>query len=135
MEMSSAMVQTLISSAIEQASSDFKRPICVAVCDKFGFLLSFTRMPGAPIRSIAIAQGKAYTAARMGVNTDAFLDRLHRENLQPGYFCDPLLTGLPGGSVLKNSAGEVIGAAGVSGLLVQEDQAIANAMAATTQKV
>lgn len=135
MEMTLAMIQDLISRAIEQANSEFKRPICVAICDKFGLLLAFTRMPGAPVRSIAIAQGKAYTSARMGVNTDAFLERLHRENLQPGYFCDPLFTGLPGGSVLKNSAGEIIGAAGVSGLTVQEDQVIADRMAASMQKV
>jgi len=132
--MSLALVQDLISSAIEQARSDFKRPVCIAVCDRYGLLLAFTRMPGAPVRSIAISQGKAYTAARMGVGTDAFLERLHRENLQPGYFCDPLLTGLPGGAVLKNAAGEIIGAAGVSGLLVQEDQVIANMMAATASQ-
>ncbi len=134
MEISLAMVQNLTSRAIELANSEFKRPICVAVCDKFGLLLAFTRMPGAPVRSIAIAQGKAYTAARMGVNTDAFLERLHRENLQPGYFCDPLFTALPGGSVLKTHAGEIIGAAGISGLTVQEDQVIADMMAATVQK-
>jgi uncharacterized protein GlcG (DUF336 family) len=134
MEMDLTIVQGLIAQAIEQARSEFGRPICIAVCDKHGFLLSFARMPGAPIRSIAIAQGKAYTAARMGVNTEAFLERLHRENLQPGYFCDPLLTGLPGGSVLKNRAGEVIGAVGVSGLLTQEDQTITNALAVAMQE-
>ncbi len=128
------MVQDLMSRAIEQARSEFKRPVCIAVCDAYGLLLSFTRMPGAPVRSIAIAQGKAYTAARMGVGTDAFLERLHRENLQPGYFCDPLFTGLPGGAVLKNSAGEIIGAAGVSGMAVQDDQIIANMMASITQQ-
>lgn len=135
MEMSLTLIQDLVAKAIEQANSEFKRPICIAVCDQVGLLLSFTRMPGAPIRSIAIAQGKAYTSARMCINTDAFLERLQRENLQPGYFCDPLLTGLPGGSVLKNAAGEIIGAAGISGLTVQEDQAIANTMAAMTQKI
>lgn len=127
------MVQDLTARAVEKARSEFKRPICVAVCDKNGLLLSFMRMPGATIRSIAIAQGKAYTAARMGVNTDAFLERLQRENLQASYFCDPLFTALPGGTVLKNSAGEIIGAAGISGLTVQEDQAIASMMAATTE--
>jgi uncharacterized protein GlcG (DUF336 family) len=45
------------------------------------------------------------------------------------------LTGLPGGAVLRNSAGELIGAAGISGLAVEEDQAIADAMAAITQKI
>jgi uncharacterized protein GlcG (DUF336 family) len=135
MEMSLPVVQDLIARAVEQAHNEFHRPICAAVCDRYGFLLSFLRMPGAPVRSIAIAQGKAYTAARMGVNTAAFLERLHRENLQPAWFCDPLLTGLPGGVVLKNSAGEVIGAAGISGLAVEEDQIIADTMAAVVREI
>jgi glc operon protein GlcG len=128
------LAQKLVAQALAQAQSEFKRPVCVAVCDKFGFLLAFARMSGAPVRSIAIAQGKAYTAARMGVNTDAFLERLHRENVPASYFCDPLLTGMPGGAVLKDASGAIIGATGVSGLAPQEDQAIVNAMAAAIQK-
>ena len=128
------MVHGLISQALAQAQNEFKRPLCVAVCDKNGLLVSFARMPGAPVRSIAIAQGKAYTAARMGVSTDAFLERLRREDLSASYFCDPLLTALPGGVVLKDAAGAVVGAAGVSGLASHEDQAVANAMAAMSQK-
>jgi glc operon protein GlcG len=134
MEMSLEMVQNLISKAIEQASSEFKRPICVAVCDRYGFLLSFTRMPGATIRSIPISQGKAYTAAFMGMDTDAFSERLYRENVPASFFCDDHLTGLPGGVVLKDSVGVIIGAAGVSGLTPQEDQSIANMMAAICQE-
>jgi uncharacterized protein GlcG (DUF336 family) len=45
------------------------------------------------------------------------------------------LTGLPGGAVLRNSAGEVIGAAGISGLAVEEDQIIADRMAAVAQEI
>ena len=55
--------------AMASAKQEFKRPICVAVCDPQGFLLAFARMEGAPVRSIQISQGKAYTAARMGVST------------------------------------------------------------------
>lgn len=134
MEMTLELAQNLVAQALAQAQSEFKRPVCVAVCDKFGFLVAFARMPGAPVRSIAIAQGKAYTAARMGVNTDAFLERLHRENVPASSFCDPLLTGLPGGALLKASTGAIVGAAGISGLAPLEDQAIANIMAATSQK-
>ena len=134
MEMILELAQKLIAQALAQAQTDFKRPVCVAVCDKFGFLLAFARMPGAPVRCIAISQGKAYTAARMCVNTDAFLERLHRENMPASYFCDPLLTGMPGGAVLKDSTGAIVGAAGISGLAPQEDQAIANALAAVSQK-
>lgn len=128
------LAQKLVVKAIAKANADFGRPICVAVCDQYGFLLAFARMEGTPVRSIRISQGKAYTAARMVVNTDAFLERLHRENIPAGYFCDPDLTGLPGGAVLKDSAGNMVGGAGISGLAAQEDQVIADMMAEMVKK-
>jgi uncharacterized protein GlcG (DUF336 family) len=121
---------SLVSAAIEQARRDYNRPICVAVCDAYGFPLAFGRMDGAPVRSIALSQGKAYTAARMCVDTDAFLERLHRENIPAAYFCDDKLTGLPGGSVIRDRAGKIVGAVGISGLAPAEDVAIARASAA-----
>jgi uncharacterized protein GlcG (DUF336 family) len=129
MEISLQVAQDLVSKAIEKATIEFNGPICVAVCDKYGFLIAFGRMVGAPVRSIELSQGKAYTAARMGVDTDAFLERLHRENVPASYFCDQRLTGLPGGTVLKDAVGNMVGGAGISGLKPQEDLAIANMMA------
>jgi len=119
----------LLDRAMAKATQDFKRPICVAVCDPQGFLLAFSRMDGAPLRSIRISQCKAYTAARMGVTTEAFLARLRREQIEIGYFCDADLTALPGGSVLKDISGTVVGAIGVSGLTSAEDQQITDAVA------
>lgn len=115
--------------AMARAKQEFNRPICVAVCDLQGFLLAFARMEGAPVRSIQISQGKAYTAARMGVSTEAVLARLKKEGIEIGYFCDPLLTALPGGSVLKDESGTVVGAIGVSGLTSAEDQLITDGVA------
>jgi glc operon protein GlcG len=116
--------------AMARAKQEFKRPICVAVCDPQGFLLAFARMEGAPVRSIQISQGKAHTAARMGVSTEAVLARLKKEGIEIGYFCDPLLTALPGGSVLKDGSGTVVGAIGVSGLTSAEDQLMTDGVAA-----
>jgi len=134
MEMSLEMVQKMIAKAVEQAGSEFKRPVCVSVCDDHGLLLGFARMPGSTLRSIRIAQRKAYTSALMGIDTDAFAQRMERENVPASYFCDEQLTGLAGGVVLKNAAGVIIGAAGVSGLTPQEDQALAKMMAALSQE-
>jgi glc operon protein GlcG len=119
----------LIRRAIEKASADYGRPICVAICDTAGFLVAFQRVEGAPVRSIAISQAKAYTAARMQGNTDALLERLRRENILLSYFSDDRLTALPGGSVIKTIEGVIIGAVGVSGLAAAEDQQIANHVA------
>src|SRR5690606_12242294 len=101
-----------------------------SVCDQHGFLISFWRMDGAPVRSIQIAQQKAYTCARIGTGTDAFLARLRREDIPITYFCDALLTALPGGAVLLEQ-GRVLGGVGVSGLAPSEDQAIADQLAAS----
>jgi glc operon protein GlcG len=109
---------------VSTAGAEYKRPVCIAVVDGHGDLLAFSRMDGALARSVAISQGKAYSAARMGVNTDAFLERLHREKIQASDFCDPRITSMPGGAVLKSGAGVVIGGVGMSGLKPEEDQAI-----------
>jgi uncharacterized protein GlcG (DUF336 family) len=66
----------------------------------------------------------------MGVSTEAVLARLKKEGIEIGYFCDPLLTALPGGSVLKDGSGTVVGAIGVSGLTSAEDQLITDGVAA-----
>ena len=81
-------------------------------------------MDGAPIRSIQISQSKAYTATRMGIATDEFLGRLRQDNVDIGYYCDPLMTALPGGNLLKDNNGTVVGAVGVSGLKPVEDQVV-----------
>ena len=102
-----AQANDLTRLAMEKAKAEYSRPICVAICDPAGFLIAFQRMEGAPLRSIAIAQGKAYSAARMMVSTDALLQRLERENIPVSYFCDEKITALPGGSVLKNADGKI----------------------------
>jgi glc operon protein GlcG len=120
----------LVAKGTSTATADYGRPICIAVTDGQGELIVFARQEGAPARSIAISQGKAYSAARLGVNTDAFLERLHREKMQASDFCDPKITSMPGGAVVKSGAGAVIGGIGVSGLKIEEDQAIATMLAA-----
>lgn len=128
--MNAELAGRLVVAATTEAKATYGRPICIAVCDRFGFLAAFAAMDEAPVRSIELSQGKAYTSARMGVDTDAFLQRLHAENIPAGYFCDSRLTGLPGGSVLKDAGGRVIGAVGISGLRPEEDQALARMLAA-----
>ena len=129
-DLSLDQAQDLLRRAMAMAMQDHGRPICAAVCDDRGFPLAFARMNGAPVRSIRISQGKAYSAARMGVSTQALLERLHREQIEVGYFCDPEVTALPGGSPLKDATGRLLGAVGVSGLSSEQDQAITDAVAA-----
>jgi glc operon protein GlcG len=120
--------QRLVARALDEAGR-FGRPLCVSVCDTEGFLVAFARMDGAPVRSIEISHCKAYSAARLGITTVAFHERLQSQAMPASYFCDPRLTGLPGGSVLKDSTGRIVGGAGISGLAPVEDQEIADLLA------
>ena len=124
-----SLAQECTNFAVEKAQGEFGRPICVSVCDAYGFQMAFSRMDNAPIRSIAISQQKAHTATRMGMSTDAFLERLQNDNIDISYFCDPLMTALPGGNLLQMKDGKVLGAVGVSGLKPAEDQIITEAVA------
>ncbi len=119
---------SLATLAMEKAEKEYKKPVCVAICDENGYMIKFERMDGAPLRSINISEQKAYTAALMEVSTSAFLDRLNREKIEVGYFCNPLFTALPGGSPLKDD-GKIIGGIGVSGLAASEDQVITDYVA------
>lgn len=128
--MKSELAANLVAEAIAKARADFGRPICVAICDTYGFLVAFCKMDDAPVRSIQISQSKAYTSARMGLDTQAFREKLCQENFLASDFCDEKLTALPGGAVLKNGNGTIIGAAGISGLAADEDAVIAKVLAA-----
>jgi uncharacterized protein GlcG (DUF336 family) len=121
--------QVLLARAIDHAQQNYQRAISIALCDTSGLLLAFARAGNAPLRTIAIAQGKAYTSSRMGSSTTEFLARLRRENLDINHFCDVALTALPGGSVLHDTSGAVIGGVGISGLAPAEDQAVADMVA------
>ncbi len=124
------LAQKLVQQAIDRARADYKRPICVSVCDANGFQMAFGRDLGAPLRSIAISTQKAYTVTRMGSTTEAFLARLQKDNLEIAFFCDTGLTAIPGGTPLKDAAGRALGAIGISGLAPVEDQAITDLVAA-----
>jgi glc operon protein GlcG len=72
------------------------------------------------VRGVQISQGKAYTAARLGVHNDAFLKRLHEQDIQVSDFCDDKLTAMPDGAALRNAQGKLLGGIGVSGLAPDE---------------
>jgi len=103
----------------------------IAVVDVGANLKAFVRMDGAWLGSIDIAQKKAKTARWFDMPTGA-IGGLS----QPGgplYNIEHSNNGLisfPGGLPLKNSGGEVIGAIGVSGSTVEDDDAVASAGAA-----
>ena len=93
----------------------------VAILDDGGNLKAFSRMDGAPILCIQIAQNKAYTAL-FGVPTQDFFNFIQGDpSLLAGM---PTLAGVAawGGGFPIKVDGEIVGAIGLSGVpTVQND--------------
>ena len=100
-------------------------PVCLAIANAHGDLLALLCMDGTPRRSIAIAQGKAYTSARIGLDTSAFHLRLQKEALTLADFCDSRLTSIQGGVVIQNEQGTLLGGLGISGRKPEDDEKLA----------
>jgi uncharacterized protein GlcG (DUF336 family) len=93
----------------------------VTILDDGGNLKAFSRMDGAPIPTIEIAQNKAYTAL-FGVSTQDFFNFIQSDpSLLAGSPSLARMAAWGGGFPIKVN-GEVVGAIGVSGApAVQND--------------
>lgn len=76
-------------SAAEEKARDLGVPMNIAVLDESGVLKAFSRMDGAALLSVQIAQDKAYTAVGFGMPTHGWFDFIKDD--------PPLAAGAPSG--------------------------------------
>lgn len=122
--------QKAIAAAIAK-SDEIGTKMDIAVIDSGTNLTAFARQDGAWIGSIDIAIKKAKTARYFNMNTGDIggLSQPGGALFNIEHSNGGLIT-FPGGIPLKNAAGEIIGAIGVSGSSVENDHAVAEAGAA-----
>lgn len=122
--------QRIAAAAVKKAE-EIGQPMNVAVTEVGGRLKAFARMEAAWTASIGIAQDKAYTSAALGFATKDLA-----EMTQPGQPLFGLNTTNDGrivifaGGIPLLRDGKVVGAIGVSGGTVDQDQEVAEAGAA-----
>jgi uncharacterized protein GlcG (DUF336 family) len=107
-------------------------PEVFAVVDTHGDLVAFTRMDGAQLASIAIAQHKARTAARYRRPTRAFEDAVQKFGFNYILTLDDV-TASRGGIPLVED-GKIVGAVGCSGGTGSQDEALCTVAAGTINK-
>jgi uncharacterized protein GlcG (DUF336 family) len=118
--------------AAARKAKEIGSPSSIAIVDGGRNLLAFARMDDALLASIEISQGKAYTARSMNMNT-ADIGPLTQPG-QPLYGIEtsharPLIT-FGGGQPLRVD-GEIVGAVGVAGGTVVQDDEVASAAVAS----
>jgi len=117
-----------IIAAAEAKAHEMGHPFVIAVVDDSGVLKAFSRMDGAALLSVQVAQDKAYTAVGFGIPTDGWHDFIKDD--------PPLALGAPsgidrlvvfGGGYPISIGGKLAGAIGVSGGHYSQDMDVAQA--------
>ncbi|HEY1009189.1 MAG TPA: heme-binding protein [Daejeonella sp.] len=119
--------QQIVMAALEKAT-DIDVKMNIAIVDAGANLIAFARQEGAWLGSIDIAIKKAKTA-RFFDMPSADLGKMSQPK-EPLYGIEITNDGLVsfgGGFPIKDAAGNVIGAIGVSGGQVKQDEQVANA--------
>jgi uncharacterized protein GlcG (DUF336 family) len=113
--------------AAEAKAREMGRPMCIAVVDADGTLKAFSRMDGAPLLAVQIAQDKAYTAVSFGMSTDDWYEFVKNDPpLLHGIIKTDRLVVFGGGYPITTDAG-MIGGIGVSGGHYTHDMEVAQA--------
>jgi uncharacterized protein GlcG (DUF336 family) len=100
-------------------------PLGVAILDPGGHLLAFAREDGTSFLRPQIAQAKAWGALGMGMGSRALVERPDRFILTLNAATDGKVLNAPGGVLIRDEAGEILGAVGVTGDASDRDEACA----------
>ena len=122
--------QTIATAALKAAREKSFKPLAVVVYDARGALKALLSEDGTSLKRAEIAMGKAYGALALGVGSRA----LHKMATDRPYFVAAAshvvggqLVPVPGGVLIKDARGRILGAVGVSGDTSDNDEIAAAA--------
>jgi uncharacterized protein GlcG (DUF336 family) len=113
-----AQASTIVDVALKKARDTQSSPMTVAVLDAGGHLVAFKREDKSGILRFDIAFGKAWGALGMGFGSRTLFNRAAKT---PMFFTalaaasEGRMVTNPGGVLIRDAAGDIIGAVGISG--------------------
>ena len=120
--------QTIMAAALTHAGQAGFKPLAIAILDSRGAQKLFAAQDGTSLKRGEIALGKAHGVVAMGIGSRA----LHKMAQERPYFVEAAthavggsLVPVPGGVLIRDAAGTLLGAIGVSGDTSDNDEAAA----------
>ena len=132
---------TIVETALRTGRETNCAPLAVAVLDAGGHLKAFAREDGAGIVRPQIAVGKAWGALGMGLGSRTLARRVAEQPQQQAFFAalnamsEGRVVPAAGGVLIRDGAGAVLGAVGISGDVSDKDEACALAGIAAARLV
>ncbi|MFC2968631.1 GlcG/HbpS family heme-binding protein [Acidimangrovimonas pyrenivorans] len=122
--------RTIVKATLAKGRELELKPLSVVVLDAGGHVIAFEREDGASPGRFDIARGKAYGAIMLGMGGTAQMARAENQAYfmaaMNGLF-DGKVVPVPGGVLVRDAKGAVIGAVGVTGDSSENDAAAATA--------
>ncbi len=122
------VAQKILETALAYASQQGFKPMAVGVIDARGALKAFAAQDGTSLKRGEIALAKANGAVALGMGSRTLMKRAESQ----AYFIAAAtaaiggsLVPVPGGVLIKDSAGNLLGAVGISGDTSDNDEAAA----------
>ena len=128
MSVTLAQAATIVDTALKKGRDTNCAPLTVAVLDAGGHLVAFKREDRSGILRFDIAYGKAWGALGMGFGSRELGDRAAKNPLFFGVLASVAqgrLVPVPGGVLIKDASGGVLGAVGISGDTSDKDEVCA----------
>lgn len=117
--------RTIADTALAKSVELGLKPLAIAVLDVRGCLKAFLAQDGTSLLRGEVAHGKAYGALALGMGSRA----IHKRAEQQAYFVDAVNTlargaiiPVPGGVLVRDAAGVLVGAVGISGDTSDNDE-------------
>ena len=126
MPLTLAHAQTLVSAALAEARSRGFKPLAIVVLDARGAVKAAAAEDGTSLKRFEIAHGKAFGALSLGMGSRAIAKRAEDQPTfvaAVSHVVGGSLVPVPGGVLLRDDAGALVGAAGASGDLSDNDEA------------
>ena len=127
-DLSLPQAQTIVDAALRHAGSQGFKPLVVAVLDARGAYKALAAQDGTSLKRAEIAHGKAYGALALGMGSRTIAKRAE----QQAYFVAAVthaaggaLIPVPGGVLVRDAGGALLGAVGISGDTSDNDEAAA----------
>lgn len=125
-----AQAQTILSATLAYAVEKELKPLAVAILDSRGAQKVFAAQDGTSLKRGEIALGKAHGAVALGIGSRA----IHKMAMERPYFVEAAthavggsLVPVPGGVLIRDAAGALLGAIGISGDTSDNDESAATA--------
>jgi uncharacterized protein GlcG (DUF336 family) len=130
-----SLASTIVDRALAKGRAEGAKPLTVAVLDAGGHLVALKREDNSSILRPQIAMGKAWGCLAMGFGSRELAKRAATAPLFVSALSDMSggkIVPVPGGVLIRDASGEMIGAVGISGDTSDRDEdfAVAGIIAA-----